>query len=299
MKRKVIQIGKFTQVISLPREWTQKYGIKKGDELNLRQEGNKVTINLNDGFWVEKTELDLRKGYEYNIRDIKALYRCGYDEVKVLFDDIKIINQLQHTLSEQLLGFEIVDQGENKCLIKDVVKESDADIDMLLRRLFRLTLSMAEESYDAISKKNIERLDEIQAMERMNNKLCNLCERILSKKGYTDHMKTLFIFTLVRELDQIADNFRDLCRFLLKEGKINISPDILKIYENVNALFNEVYELYYQFDIVRMAKHAKKREAIKNKAYELFAKNGIQNQTALHYLTAIISKVNHLAESFI
>ena len=34
MKRKVIQIANSTQLISLPRKWSQKYGVKKGDEIN-------------------------------------------------------------------------------------------------------------------------------------------------------------------------------------------------------------------------------------------------------------------------
>ena len=37
MKRRVIQIGNSTQLISLPRKWAQQFGVKKGDEILLRK----------------------------------------------------------------------------------------------------------------------------------------------------------------------------------------------------------------------------------------------------------------------
>ena len=45
MKRKVIQIADSTQLISLPRKWALKYGIKKGDELDVEEQGSNVLVS--------------------------------------------------------------------------------------------------------------------------------------------------------------------------------------------------------------------------------------------------------------
>lgn len=299
MKRKVVQIANFTKIISLPKEWTKKYNVKKGDELNVKDSGNRLIISSDANSHIEKINLDIKKGYEYNIRDIKAMYRCGYDEVIVNFDNIAIVNKIQHALSEQLLGFEIISQEENKCIIKDLANESDSDIEIILRRLFFLTLSMADESHDAVSKNDINRLNEIQAIERMNNKLCNLCERSLNKRGYKDYKKIFFVYSLIRELEQIADNYRDICNYLLKKKKINLTEDVLKIYKEVNDLFKEAHELYYNIDLAHLARHKNKRESVKNKAYTLFSQKKADDQIILHYLIVIIMKINHLEESII
>ena len=45
MKRKVIQIADSTQLVSLPRKWTIKNGIKKGDELEIVEKGPKLIVH--------------------------------------------------------------------------------------------------------------------------------------------------------------------------------------------------------------------------------------------------------------
>ena len=44
MRRKVIQIANSTQLISLPRKWSLQFNIKKGDELEVEEQGSKLSI---------------------------------------------------------------------------------------------------------------------------------------------------------------------------------------------------------------------------------------------------------------
>ncbi len=301
MRRKIIQIGDFTKSITLPKGWVTKLNIQKGDEVILEEEGNKLVISPTSiSPLKKKASLDLSKKYEYNIRLTKTMYRCGYDEVAVQFDDADMINKIQNVLSEQLVGFEIIDQEEKRCVVKDIVGESESDINTILRRLFLLTLSMGKESYDAISSNDLKRLNEIQAMERMNNKLCNLCERILNKKGYEkEPIKMLFIHALTKELEQIADNYRDLCKYLLTREKVKVSEDILKTYKEANELFNEAYKLFYNIDYAFLSKHKNKKWILKKKAYDLLSKKKGDDQIILHHIIILILKTIHLDESII
>lgn len=57
--RKVIQIANSTQLISLPRKWTQKYGVKKGDELEVVEDGSKVIISTEKGQESGNIEVDI------------------------------------------------------------------------------------------------------------------------------------------------------------------------------------------------------------------------------------------------
>ena len=45
IKRRVIQIANSTQLISLPRKWTQKYNIRKGDELEVEEDGDRILVH--------------------------------------------------------------------------------------------------------------------------------------------------------------------------------------------------------------------------------------------------------------
>ena len=45
IKRRVIQIANSTQLISLPRKWTIQHNIKKGDELDVQEDGSKIILS--------------------------------------------------------------------------------------------------------------------------------------------------------------------------------------------------------------------------------------------------------------
>ena len=134
MKRSVIQIANSTQLISLPRKWALKYGIKKGDELEVEEQGNKLYIGTektqeSGNIEVDITGLD-RDSFMFLIR---ILYIRGYNEIKLIFSNptknhhrlgkkVKVISEI-HTEVNRLTGIEVIQQREDFCILK-VLSES-------------------------------------------------------------------------------------------------------------------------------------------------------------------------------
>ena len=97
MKRSVIQIANSTQLISLPRKWALKYGIKKGDELEVEEQGNKLYIGTektqeSGNIEVDITGLD-RDSFMFLIR---ILYIRGYNEIKLIFNNDKPVSEQEN-----------------------------------------------------------------------------------------------------------------------------------------------------------------------------------------------------------
>ena len=44
MKRKLVQQGAATMMVSLPSKWIKKFGLKKGDEIDLEEKGSIINI---------------------------------------------------------------------------------------------------------------------------------------------------------------------------------------------------------------------------------------------------------------
>src|SRR3989344_7038203 len=87
MKRKVIQIAGSTQLISLPRQWAQKYGVKKGDELDVEEEGSKIIVRTENEVPYNEIEIDVTNLDKSSImHSIRGLYRCGYNTLKITFN---------------------------------------------------------------------------------------------------------------------------------------------------------------------------------------------------------------------
>ena len=160
MIRKVIQIADSTQLISLPRKWAQKYGVKKGDELLVEEDGNKVVVSTEREVSSNNIEITL-KGNELIHRCLSALYKAGYDEIKIMYESPQDIETIISTVNSQLLGFEIIEQGKTHVIIKQVTSISHSEFDTMLRRTFTFLIATSEECLTAIEKNDISLMNTI------------------------------------------------------------------------------------------------------------------------------------------
>src|SRR3989344_5851925 len=113
MKRKVIQLAEKTLVVSLPSKWARAYNVRKGDEVEVGEAGSKLTISPQSELVEEKTELDVRGlDLEVSRRALGAIFKAGYDEVNVTFEDMKELNKIQEVVREEFIGFEVMNLGK-------------------------------------------------------------------------------------------------------------------------------------------------------------------------------------------
>ena len=81
MKRKVIQLAGKTLLVSLPIKWAKKYGIKKGNEVEVEERGKSLLIATEKAVSMEKKEIVLSGPEEFIRRVISAEYKKGVSEI--------------------------------------------------------------------------------------------------------------------------------------------------------------------------------------------------------------------------
>ena len=88
MKRKIIKQGASTLTISLPAEWTKKFNLKSGDEVNVEEENKRIVVSTKKEFKTRKSEIDVG-GLRRNLlfMYVTNVYIRGDDEVVVRFKD--------------------------------------------------------------------------------------------------------------------------------------------------------------------------------------------------------------------
>ena len=153
--RKLIRFGKTSFVMSIPKAWVVKNNLKKGDLLALREtEGNIVlSPNIENDVVIEKkTEVDLSDSDPIIKRILHALYKTGYDEVKLKFDNPEVLETIQQSLHDEMIGFEIVEQGANYAHIHTVAGGLETEFNSMLRRTYLLLKSMLEGISEAIER---------------------------------------------------------------------------------------------------------------------------------------------------
>ncbi|MBI2654801.1 phosphate uptake regulator PhoU [Candidatus Woesearchaeota archaeon] len=293
IKRRVIQIANSTQLISLPRKWSVKYGVKKGDELEIEENGNSLQINTDKEFTVEKVELDISDLDPMILRSVVALYKRGVDEIRITFDKPELIDSIQKAIGKEAVGYEITEQGKNYCIIKHVSGELE-DFEPVLRRTFLLLTSMANESLTSIKKGEFENLKNIAFLEEANNRFTTTCRRFLNKKGYVNNKKIGPLYYIIEEMENIADQYKYLCDYIysMKSKKIKLSKEVIEMYEKTNEMLNLFYEIFYKFDKQKLVTIGNQRKILVDRFLSLFGKNTNNiEKIVIYHIFTIMQKI--------
>jgi phosphate uptake regulator len=294
MRRKVIQIANSTQLVSLPRKWTLKYGVKKGDELEIEEDKNNLKISVpskNEG--EKELELTINDSSKFLRRLLFSPYIQGYTQIKVNYKDRKIFDLISNEL-ELLMGYEIINQEHDHCIIKRIATAMDDDFDNILDRIFISTKSMINELIDALKEEDMDKLNHLVALELTNNKLSYFCLRVLNTKGYKDQIKTNSLYYIILLIEQIVDDLRDICLYIPK-NKIKVEKPTIELMEKNLYYFEFVYRLFKNFNnnlLVDFNKGIKDLTTDINKRISKGSKDAI----TLSYLHKIADNISHISK---
>lgn len=272
IKRKVVQHGPSTLIISLPSKWIKRHNIHKGDELEVDDVNNKIVVSFQRTDQAEKIELNITPFGNMIPRVIYALYKRGVDELKLSYDDPSVFNLIQSALGKEAVGFEVLETGRNYCIIKNV-SEGTKEFNQVLRQTLILLLSMAEEGHEAIKHGNVHTLKNLISLEKTNNRFTTFCRRYLNIRGLESYDKVGPLYFLVEHIESIADEYKYLYKYLTElEEKIDISKELIIQFEAVNRLLRRFYNLFYKFNPKLIAEFKDERDKLIKDIYSITPK---------------------------
>ncbi|MFH1209712.1 MAG: AbrB/MazE/SpoVT family DNA-binding domain-containing protein [archaeon] len=245
MKRKVIQIAKSTSVVSLPKSWTQEYNINKGDEVFLYQIKNNILIKTlnqkSDEVVLDITGLDSDLTWRYLI----TAYRKGSEIIKIRYN--QDATEILQTYIKDLVGMAAIKQKENIIVLKDFFYNySEINANSLIKRIFKLVIDMSNDILVAIKDKDVNSLKGVNYRDYNINKFTNLCLRILNKNMCEDYNKSLSMYKFVSLLEEIGDEYRRMA-LVFSRNVTNLDNETLELFNEVNILLNECYNLFYGY----------------------------------------------------
>mgnify|MGYP002628916463 CR=1 FL=1 len=259
MERKVIQLAGKTLVVSLPSKWVKKNQVMKGDTIELTEEEKRIIISTSKEKIFESKIINANQ--DFDPLYIAYLYQSGVDEIKIKYHDSKVFSKIQQKIPD-LMGYEIIDQGEDYISIKNVSKALEEEFDSLLRRTFYLIDELATGSIDAYKDKD--RINSLMTFENSIDKFTDFCKRVLSKKGHKDSSKTNFYYVIIRDLEKIGDYYHELLEFFDTE-KISLSNETVDVYKEVNMFMNSFHKLFYKFDETEGIKFRNQKKSLLKK----------------------------------
>ncbi|MBW2970037.1 hypothetical protein KY319_02845 [Candidatus Woesearchaeota archaeon] len=262
MKRRVIQIADKTLVVSLPNDWVREWGVKKGEEVDVLESGPRLIVSTSEPRMLKKGVVDVSGASERVLRWIlSSLHKKGYDEIEVRTDS-KHAALVDELLKDLFLGFAVVHRSGDSCVIRSLAKELDDQLQVIVRRAFLVTLSLADQSFELIKQKKFSELSGLLDLEKQNNQLTNFVERILNKRGLDEPVKTNFLYVIMWNLEKIADEYKYICRHLSSDKKI--SKNSVVLFERTNSLLRKYYELFYKFDVAALSNLSEEYKSLRD-----------------------------------
>ena len=293
MKRKVIQLAEKTLVVSLPSQWVKQWGITKGEELELLENGAQLQITTCKARDLKKCSVDFSQVNERVIRWVlSSLHKKGYDEIEIATSGKEQEQLIDELLKDLFIGFAIVHKTQNNCIVRCLSKEFEDQFDIILRRAFLITLSLAEQTAEFASKGSYEQLSELSTLEKNNNQLTNFCQRILNKRGHPDSTKTTFLYVIIWNLEKIADEYNYLGKAIA--SRKTIGKQTLTLLGQTNKLLRDYYELFYAFDLNRLTAISKTYKELHTSIENAMSK---EEALCLSYLSHIVLKIADFSPS--
>ncbi len=246
--RRVQRTGRGSYIISLPKEWIQDIGLKKGSEIDFNvQSDSSLTLvprKLKEKY--EEDEYAKLKEYYINVdvseedlqstlRMVKALYVISADIIRIHFkgasDVVKCKTIIKDFARDTLLGAEIIDETADEITLQILIKHSEFPIEKAVRRMAIVALSANRDAITALKNRKQELFQSVINARNDANRLGHYVVRQL-KFGIERN--------LFREL-----GFRTPKEFLLYRITVN---DIKNIGENAINIINNLATFQKQID---------------------------------------------------
>lgn len=279
MKRKIIQIARSTLVLSLPTDWAKKHELKKGDELHVQERQNRLILKANDRLTPYETTINAPN--TSLIKQILAdLYIRGYDKISINYKEPQT---LDYILQEQLIGFEIIDQEENKVILKNIANIDVQEFDTILRRLFLLIKQITEQAVSHLEGNDTS----ILALEIQSNKLSNYARRLLNKHGYEPSYKVNPLYTIITDLERLGDIYKYLVKNKIENNQAK------QIFQSIGQFYDCIYKQCYKYNQTEVEKIYEQRKQLLTQIMPL------ENPLLKHYALATTRQTYHLLGSII
>jgi len=245
--RRIQKTGGASYIVTLPKEWIERNGLKKGDEVSIKiTEENEVLISL--GKETEKTkEIELKfkgENYEHILRILISTYISGFKIIKIKGDgklDENIINAVEK-FRNLVSGYEIVDEKVSEIVLQDISNPLELLPDKLLERMYNLTENMVRDSYITIKNNDIELGKEIMNRDLQVDKIYLTISRQLFHKLRSPSSIEGFDTTTIENIRYVAKSLERISDHAVNMA--SLAGEFKNIRENVfDDFFNQTLSL--------------------------------------------------------
>ena len=231
--RKIYRSGKSSYIITLPKDWVDKLGIKEGEVLFLEIHDDSICIKPKDGERRLRAVIDDEtSSFDHLVRLIISYYLGGYDPIFVKVHSDEQRRAVAYAM-DLLIGAEIMEDTGREVVVEIFLDLNRFEIYSIIERLFNIVLSMLKDFEAVLENKSGEICSSIMVRESEVDKLHFLALRLLNhmgEKGDISTMDATNYRSVVRTVERISDHIS-----YMSEAMLNVEATHLKISSEVDT----------------------------------------------------------------
>jgi len=298
--RKVQVTGRGSFIISLPKEWVQDVGLKKGSEIDFNVQAD-TSLTLVPRKLKEKIEEDeaaklkeyyinvdlAQEGLQSTLRMIQALYVISADVIRIRFRNVedapKCKAEIKNFVRDTFLGAEIIDETPEEITLQILIKHSEFPIEKAVRRMAIVALSANKDAISALKDRNQALFQSVVSAHNDVNRLglyivrqlkFGIERNLFRELGFNTPKEFLLYRIIVNDIKNIGENALNIVNNLATFQKL-IDDQMLFIKEPIDE---EVYTQMLNFNSVAHELFEEATRAMFKKAYneaeKIIAKRG-------------------------
>ena len=203
MKRKLIPQGGSGLTMYLPKKWVDANDLNPGDEVDIDIEDDQVIVQTQAKVKKSEISLDISSDTESGVRTIITnAYRIGYDVLHVIYSNKKQLDYIKKTVKNNLLGFDLMEESSQKCVIENIAEPSLERFDVMFDKIFHIANHLFNITLENLNSGSVD-LEQILSSVVKLQEYDNFCRRAISKRKLVDK-RNQFYWILFTYLVQIA-----------------------------------------------------------------------------------------------
>lgn len=218
--RKVQITGGNTYIISLPKKWIHKMGVKGGDSLRIipQRDGSLVIQPAQAEKKVvhEKVFVVEDENPDYLLRKLVGAYISGYSVIHLNSRERMSAN-LRKTVREfsrMVVGPEIIEESMKNVVVQDFIDPSELSMSKGIRRMYLITKSMHQDVLTALDEKDLDLAMDVKSRDAEVDRLYYLISKQFSTRlrnprsdsSTVSLIESHYYFLLARHIERIADH---------------------------------------------------------------------------------------------
>jgi len=279
MKRKVVQHGPSSLIISLPSEWVKKNGVRKGDDLDVTESNNIIEISTKPLIKDQSVTIDVSGLNRTSILlYLLSMYRRGYKEINIKFNntssqhyrtghDVPVLSVIQDVIT-RFIGVEIIKQSKDFVQIKQISEDSEKDFDMLIRRVLFLTVEAFKEFENGVIEENEQLVNVTETHYITIRKFINYCIRLIHEGAVTQTAKALTLMTILSGMDRIIKSLKQFGREK-RDRRIKLSRKVIPVTKEVRESMELFQKFFLSKDLKLLDNIESKRQNIKKQIFNI------------------------------